>query len=40
MKKITNNVTIWIKPKTVEKKWYLIDAADRVLGKVAVDVVR
>nr|WP_267914627.1 50S ribosomal protein L13 [Borreliella garinii] len=40
MKKITNNVTIWIKPKTVEKKWYLIDAADRVLGKVAVDVVK
>lgn len=40
MNKITNNDTIWIKPKTVEKKWYVIDAADRILGKVAVDVVK
>lgn len=40
MNKITNNHTIWIKPKTVEKKWYVIDAADRILGKVAVDVVK
>ncbi|BCR20946.1 50S ribosomal protein L13 [Borrelia miyamotoi] len=40
MKKITNNKTIWIKPKCVEKKWYIIDAADKVLGRVATEVVR
>lgn len=28
--------TIFVKPKEVEKKWYLIDAANRELGDVAV----
>lgn len=28
--------TIFVKPKEVERKWYLIDAQGKVLGKVAV----
>ncbi|AHH08306.1 50S ribosomal protein L13 [Borrelia anserina] len=40
MNKITNNKTIWIKPKYVEKKWYVIDASDKVLGKVATEAVK
>lgn len=28
--------TIFVKPKDVERKWYVIDAADKRLGRVAV----
>lgn len=28
--------TIFVKPKNVERKWYIIDAQDKVLGRVAV----
>ena len=31
-----SNRTIFVKPKDIEKKWYLIDAANRELGDVAV----
>lgn len=27
--------TVFVNPKTVERKWYLIDAEDKILGKVA-----
>lgn len=27
--------TVFVNPKTVERKWYLIDAKDKILGKVA-----
>ncbi|AHH10507.1 50S ribosomal protein L13 [Borrelia coriaceae] len=40
MKRITNNKTIWVKPKCVEKKWCVIDAKDRVLGRVATEAVK
>ena len=32
--------TIFVKPKTVEKKWYLIDAEGKNLGRVAVAAAR
>lgn len=32
--------TFSAKPTDVERKWYLIDAADQVLGKVAVEAAR
>jgi large subunit ribosomal protein L13 len=28
--------TIFLKPKELSRKWYLIDASDKILGKVAV----
>lgn len=31
--------TTFVKPEQVEKKWYMIDAADQILGKVAVKIV-
>ncbi len=31
--------TIFVKPKDIKRKWYLIDAEGKVLGKVAVKVV-
>ena len=31
--------TIFVKPKDVERKWYIIDASDKRLGKVAVEAV-
>ncbi|AHE62669.1 50S ribosomal protein L13 [Borrelia parkeri] len=40
MNRITNNKTIWIKPKCVEKKWCMIDASDKVLGRVATEAVK
>ncbi|AAX16852.1 50S ribosomal protein L13 [Borrelia hermsii] len=40
MNRITNNKTIWIKPKYVEKKWYVIDASDKVLGRIATEAVK
>ncbi|UPA17836.1 50S ribosomal protein L13 [Borrelia sp. MN22-0132] len=39
MNRITNNKTIWVKPKFVEKKWCVIDASDKVLGRVATEAV-
>ncbi|HUX21643.1 MAG TPA: 50S ribosomal protein L13, partial [Spirochaetia bacterium] len=27
--------TVFLNPKSVERKWYLIDAKDKILGKVA-----
>lgn len=27
--------TVFVNPKSVERKWYLIDAKDKILGKVA-----
>jgi len=30
--------TIFVKPKDVEKKWYVVDAAGKKLGKIAVKV--
>lgn len=32
--------TFSAKPTDVERKWYVIDAADQILGKVAVEVAR
>ncbi len=32
--------TIFVKPDKVERKWFLIDAAGKRLGRVATDVVR
>ncbi|WP_319558779.1 50S ribosomal protein L13 [Marispirochaeta sp.] len=32
--------TIFVKPSKVERKWYLIDAAGKRLGRVATEVVR
>ncbi len=32
--------TIFIPPSKVVRKWYLIDAKDKVLGKVAVEIAR
>ncbi len=32
--------TIFVKPQEVEKKWYLIDAQGKVLGKVAVEAAK
>ncbi|NLA98102.1 MAG: 50S ribosomal protein L13, partial [Spirochaetales bacterium] len=32
--------TIFVKPLTVQKKWYLIDAEGKELGKVAVAAAR
>ncbi|AAX17673.1 MULTISPECIES: 50S ribosomal protein L13 [Borrelia] len=40
MNRITNNKTIWVKPKCVEKKWCMIDASDKVLGRVATEAVK
>ncbi|WP_024653929.1 50S ribosomal protein L13 [Borrelia persica] len=40
MNRITNNKTIWVKPKYVEKKWYVIDASGKVLGRIATEVVK
>lgn len=31
--------TIFLKPKDVERKWYVIDAEEKVLGKIAVKAV-
>lgn len=33
---MTEQKTIFVKPADVERKWYIIDAKDKVLGKVAV----
>ncbi|HOV63353.1 MAG TPA: 50S ribosomal protein L13 [Spirochaetia bacterium] len=32
--------TIFVKPKDVERKWYVIDASGKRLGKVAVEAVK
>ena len=32
--------TIFVKPATMEKKWYLIDAEGKNLGRVAVEAAR
>ncbi len=32
--------TIFVKPQKMEKKWYLIDAQGKVLGKVAVEAAK
>ena len=32
--------TIFVKPATIEKKWYLIDAEGKSLGRVAVEAAR
>ncbi len=32
--------TIFVKPEKVERKWYVIDAADKRLGRVATEAVR
>lgn len=32
--------TIFVKPDKVERKWYIIDAADKRLGRVATETVR
>jgi large subunit ribosomal protein L13 len=31
--------TVFVKPQEVERKWYLIDAEDMILGRVAVETV-
>lgn len=31
--------TVYVNPRDVERKWYLIDAEDQILGKVAVEAV-
>ena len=35
-----NNTTHSVKAKEIEKKWYVIDAANRPLGRVATEVAR
>lgn len=35
-----NNTTHSIKAKEIERKWYVIDAADKPLGRVATEVAR
>jgi len=30
--------TYWAKPDEIEKKWYLVDAEDKVLGRLATEV--
>ena len=35
-----NNVTYSAKKETVERKWYIIDAANKPLGRVATEVAR
>ena len=35
-----NNTTHSVKAKEIEKKWYVIDAADRPLGRVASEVAK
>ena len=35
-----NNTTHSVKAKEIEKKWYIIDAADKPLGRVATEVAR
>lgn len=33
---MTKQQTVYVKPANVERKWYIIDAENKVLGKVAV----
>ena len=35
-----NNTTHSVKAKEIERKWYVIDAADKPLGRVATEVAR
>lgn len=35
-----NNTTHSVKAKEIERKWYIIDAADKPLGRVATEVAR
>ena len=35
-----NNTTHSVKAKEIERKWYVIDAADKTLGRVATEVAR
>lgn len=35
-----NNTTHSVKAKEIEKKWYIIDAADKPLGRVATEVAK
>ncbi|MBI3900337.1 MAG: 50S ribosomal protein L13 [Gammaproteobacteria bacterium] len=32
--------TFWAKPSNIRRQWYVIDAADKVLGRVATEVAR
>ena len=35
-----NNVTYSVKKAEIERKWYIIDAADKPLGRVATEAAR
>ena len=35
-----NNTTYSIKKSEIERKWYIIDAADKPLGRVATEAAR
>lgn len=35
-----NNTTYSIKKSEIERKWYIIDAEDKVLGRVATEAAR
>ena len=35
-----NNTTHSVKAKEIERKWYIIDAADKPLGRIAIEVAR
>ena len=35
-----NNTTHSVKAKEIERKWYIIDAADKPLGRIATEVAR
>jgi large subunit ribosomal protein L13 len=34
------NKTTWVDPKTVERRWWIIDAEGRVLGRLASEIAR
>ncbi len=34
------NKTTWVNPKTVERRWWVIDAEGRVLGRLASEIAR
>ena len=35
-----NNTTYSVKKNEIERKWYIIDAEDKVLGRVATEAAR
>jgi large subunit ribosomal protein L13 len=34
------NKTTWVNPKTVERRWWIVDADGKVLGRLASEIVR